>query len=156
MKARHVVLWLLLTGVSNVFANPVDEAAIRSLFQEQFRSHWEAADPQGLAALWVDDGDWMSLIGSRKVFEGRDQIEQVWSIGLQGRDTPEKRNLEIEVDSIKALSPDLAQVDLVMTFGHIQTGIVREAMTAVVEGNRGEWKIASCRVARISATSAQH
>ncbi len=97
----------------------------------------------------------MSLVGSRRVFQGRAQIEQVWSIGLQGRDTAEARALAIEIDSLKMLGANRAQVDLVMTFGHESTGIVREAMSAVVQRDESGWRIRSCRVARISSTPAR-
>ena len=125
--------------------------AVADLFSGQFIAHWQAGNPERLASLWHEDGDWMSLIGSRRVFKGRDQIEQVWSVGLQGRDTPEARALAIEIDSVKTLSPDLAQVDMVMTFGHESTGIVREAMLAIVRRGETGWQILSNRVARISS-----
>ncbi len=97
----------------------------------------------------------MSMVGSRRVFQGRDQIEQVWTIGLQGRDSPEARALAVEIDSTKMLGPSRAQVDLVMTFGHERTGIIREAMLAILQKDEGGWRILSCRVARISSSPAK-
>ena len=56
----------------------------------------------------------MSISGSRRIVRGRDQIEGVWSVGLQGRDTEEERAIRLEIGSIRLLRDDLAQVDLVM------------------------------------------
>ncbi len=154
---RHVALFLCLLVVSPVSAlsQPTEQGGAKALFLEQFTGHWQASDAKALAALWHEDGDWMSLVGSRRVFKGRDQIEQVWSIGLQGRDSAEARTLVIEIDSTRMLSPSLVQVDLVMTFGHESTGIMREAMHAILHKGDSGWKIVTCRVARISTTPAR-
>lgn len=156
-QASLVVALLLIPGIAHSQSAGAKRPAgaevdaVEDLFVERFIAHWQAANPKGLASLWHEDGDWMSLIGSRRMFQGRDQIEQVWSIGLQGRETPEARALAIEIDSVKMLSPDLAQVDMVMTFGHESTGTVREAMLAIVRRGEAGWKILSSRVARISS-----
>ncbi len=154
---QHAALFLALLAMlvaAGASAQPVEQDAVEDLFLQQFTAHWRAADAESLAALWHEDGDWMSLIGSRRVFKGHAQIEQVWSIGLQRRDSVEARTLTFEIDSTRTLSPSLAQVDLVMTFGHESTGIIREAMHAILRKDDGGWKILSCRVARISSMPA--
>lgn len=155
MRYTPLLLVLLLITTPSAYGQSADEEAIRDLFLEQFITHWQGANAEGLAALWHDEGDWMNLVGSRRVFAGKDQIEQVWAIGLQGRDTAESRSLTIEVDTIKMLTPSLAQADLVMTFGHESTGIVREAMSSILQKDEMGWKIMTSRVARISFTPAQ-
>ena len=97
----------------------------------------------------------MSITGSRRILRGRAEIERVWSVGLQGRDTEEKRAVRLEIESIRLLGDDLAQVDLVMIFGHERTGVIREAMVAMVERGASGWEVASSRVARISSQPAQ-
>ncbi len=154
---RHASLFLGLLAMLAISTpgQPAEQDTVEDLFLQQFTAHWQAGDAKSLANLWHEDGDWMSLVGSRRLFKGRAQIEQVWSIGLQGRDTVDARALTIEIDSTTMLSPVLAQVDLVMTFGHERTGLVREAMHATLQKGETGWKIRSSRVARISHTPAQ-
>ena len=140
---------------SSLFAQNVDELEISNLFTKQFINKWQSSDPKGLASLWHEEGDWMSLIGSRGIYKGHKQIEQVWSIGLQSRLTVEQRKLTIEIDSIILHSPMLAHVDLVMTFGHARTGLIREAMFAIMQNGKDGWKIKNSRVSRISSTPAE-
>ena len=94
----------------------------------------------------------MSLTGSRRIFSGREKIAQVWQVGLQGRDTPEKKQLLIEIDNVQMLGEQLAQVDMVMTFGHESSGVLKEAMSVIVNKSDVDWQVLSCRVARISFT----
>lgn len=148
-----LLFWSLHTTVALGQTTP--EQDVRKLFSEQFTTYWQLADAEGLASLWHEDGDWMSITGSRRIRKGRAQIAQVWSVGLRGRTTDEQRMLNLEIDAIQLLTPRLAQVDMVMVFGHAHTGIVREAMVALLEKEGATWKIRSSRVARISATPAQ-
>lgn len=149
MKRLTACCLLLLAGVA-AHADPRDEESIAALFTEQFTTSWQAGDAEALARLWLVDGDWMSVVGSRRVFTGPEQIAQVWEVGLQGRDSEPSLSLRIDIDAIRRFGPDLAQVDLVMTFGQPSTGVLREAMVAIVEWHDDAWKIASSRVARIS------
>ena len=97
----------------------------------------------------------MSLIGSRGIQSGRDAIQGVWEIGLEGRDTPEKRRLEILVDSVLEYGDDLAQIDAVMVFGTPETGQIRESLIAILVRVDHGWRIASARVARIETIPAR-
>ncbi len=150
MMKRLAVCCLLTMASVAVQADPRNERSIAALFTERFATSWQAGDAQGLARLWSEDGDWMSVIGSRRIFTGTEQIEQVWEVGLQGRDDEPSRSIRIDVDAVRKIGPDIAQVDLVMTFGQPSTGVLREAMMAIVEWRDDAWKIASSRVARIS------
>ena len=136
-------------------AGPSAEDPIKNLFLQSFISHWQAGDAASLAGLWQEQGDWMSMVGSRKVFKGRDQIEQVWSVGLNGRNTPESRTLSIEITGISLLAPHLAQVEMVMHFGHQTTGIIHEAAHAILERESAGWRIKTFRVARIASIPAR-
>lgn len=141
-----VSLLLVPVGVADESLSP-EEIAI--VFDEDFRDFWRSSNPIGLATLWTEDGDWMSLVGSRRIVRGRKAIAGVWEVGLQGRESVDQLSLKIEFDQILLLTSTSAQVDLLMTFGTPTTGITREAMTAiVVETNEG-WKIRTARVARI-------
>ncbi len=114
-----------------------------------FVAAWQKGDAPGLANLWTEDGDWMSVVGSRQVQSGQIAIQRVWEVGLEGRDTPEKRRLEILIDSVREFGEDLTQIDAVMVFGSPETGEMREALTAMLVRVEGGWLIASARVARI-------
>lgn len=152
MHFRAFSLSILLIAFSSFFGQSTEQSAIEDLFLKQFHAHWQAGDAEKLAALWHPEGDWMSLPGSRRIFNGREKIAQVWQVGLQGRDTAEKKKLAIEIDNVRMLGGTLAQVDMVMTFGHETTGVLKEAMTAIVKKSEADWQILSCRVARISFT----
>lgn len=143
-----LALLVLLPASAN--AQQAEEAHIRRLFTEVFVSLWQRADAPGLAQLWHDDGDWMNLIGSRRLRRGRADLESVWQVGLRGRDTEAKRRLEVDLDAVRLLGPETAQADLVFTFGSPETGLIREALTAVLEKRDGQWRILSARVARIA------
>jgi uncharacterized protein (TIGR02246 family) len=136
---------------SQASGNERDHSAVTRLFTEEFAGRWRAGDAAGLAELWLEDGDWMGLLGSRRVQSGRQAVEGVWSIGLDGRETPWHRALSVEVDGLRRLGPDLFQVDLLLTFGSAATGLVREAMVAVAARDGESWRVASARVARISS-----
>ncbi len=149
---RSIALGSLLLALSlspAVLWSAEDSAAIESLFADTFAELWQRGDARGLSELWTEQGDWMSLVGSRRIRSGRQEIAEVWEIGLQGRDTPEKRALRLDVQAVNRLSPALAQVDVEMIFGTEATGLIREAMVAIVELTGEGWRIASARVARI-------
>lgn len=147
---RHAVFCLLFFASVAAHSDPRTEESIAAVFTEHFAASWQAGDADALARLWLEDGDWMSVIGSRRVFTGQEQIAQVWEIGLQGRDNESSRALRIEIDAVRRFGSDLAQVDLVMIFGQPTSGVLREAMVAIVRWHDDTWKIASSRVARIS------
>ena len=89
MRYPSLFLSLLFIVAPSVWGQSVEEDALRSLFLEQFVAHWQDAAPEALAALWHDEGDWMNLVGSRHLSKGSAQIEEVWSVGLQGRNSAE-------------------------------------------------------------------
>ncbi len=131
-----------------------DEQAVERLFTHNFAQHWRAGEAEALASLWKEDGDWMNLTGSRRAWVGRESVAGVWQVGLQGRETPWHRALDVVVDGVRRLGEDVFQVDLDMTFGSAATGRVREAMLATVERSGDRWLVASARVARISSEPA--
>ena len=140
-----LLLWVALPSAADrEFSEPIER-----LFTTTFVELWEAGDADGLADLWLEHGDWMSMVGSRRIVSGREAIAGVWRVGLEGRETPESLALAIEVQSVRKLGADLAAVDLEMTFGTEETGVIREGMSAIVERLPEGWRIASARVARI-------
>ncbi len=156
MHFRILSLGILLIAFSSLSGQSTEQTAIEDIFLKQFHAHWQTADAEKLATLWHPEGDWMSLPGSRRIFSGREKVAQVWQVGLQGRDTAEKKQLVIDIDNVQMLGEALAQVDMVMTFGHETTGVLKEAMTVIVKKSEADWQILSCRVARISFTPAKN
>ena len=122
---------------------------ISGVFNEEFQELWGRGDAKGLGSLWTSDGEWMSLTGSRRIVRGQEAIAGVWEVGLEGREDPDQLALEIEVTQVIVLSPELAQVDLLMIFGSQRTGLMKEAMVAILVREAESWKIQSARVARI-------
>lgn len=152
MRFRLFSLSILLIAFSSILGQSTEQTAIEDLFLKHFQSHWQSGDAEKLAELWHPEGDWMSLVGSRRIFSGREKIAQVWQVGLQGRDTAEKKQLVIEIDNVQMLGEQLAQADMVMTFGHESTGVLKEAMSVIVRKSEADWQVLSCRVARIFFT----
>ncbi len=142
-----LLLQLLFVAVGFTQAQPANEIA--NVFTKEFAGSWRASDPIGLATLWTEDGEWMSMVGSRTIYKGRPSIAEVWEVGLHGRTTTDQLKIEVEIDQVIFLSPTIAHVDLVMTFGTVASGIMREAMTAIVVKPAVRWKIRTARVARL-------
>ena len=154
MLKRHLAVYLvfLLTVVLCSTAGLAAEIrSSSSVLTRNFVAAWQRADAVELASLWAADGDWMSITGSRRAQSGREAIQGVWEIGLQGRETAEQRRLDIAIDAVREYGDDLHQIDAVMTFGSPETGQIREALTAILVRVEGDWLIASARVARIES-----
>ena len=66
MNSVSSVLVLVAMAATNgaaVAQSPsATEQALRDIFTQQFISYWQAGDPEGLAGLWHEDGDWMSIV----------------------------------------------------------------------------------------------
>lgn len=126
-----------------------DPTGVEALFQIRFAELWRAGDAAGLAELWVEDGDWSNVVGSRRVQRGREAIAAVWRTGLEGRNTAAEREIEVRVDAVRRLSDSRALVDLLMSFSGRGGTRLDEAMVAIVERQEGSWQIVSARVARV-------
>jgi len=148
---RTALLLVCFLAAPLMAAEPAAEAEweLRSIFETTFAELWRNADTHGLAALWTEDGEWMSLVGSRRVVRGRESIAGVWEVGLRGRETKEALAIAAEVQQIRMLDTDLAQVDVMLTFGTEATGVIREAMFANLRATPQGWRIVAARVARI-------
>ncbi len=142
-----LMLMLIGTGTPVVFARGKGP---QHLLSEELIRLWQAGDAEGLANLWSGDGEWMNLVGSRRLITGRKAIQQVWEQGLKGRSTPESLAIQVTITAVRSLSPGLAQVDAVIYYGLPETGVIREAITAVMELRHSRWYILSARVARIA------
>ncbi len=138
--------------LARAFATPSsDEEAITALFEDRFAALWRAGDAAGLAGLWVEEGDWSSVVGSRRIVSGRKAIEGVWQVGLSGRETSEQRAIELEVDHVRLLDGHRALVDVLMRFP-VAEAWGEEAMVFVVGREADGWRVISARVARRSSS----
>ena len=142
-----VVVVAFVALAASAASDPGDQ--IRELFESDFVERWRSKDAQGLAELWTEDGEWMGLLGSRRVVTGREAIVGVWEIGLRGRDTPESLAITAEVQHVRLLGEGLAQADVLLTFGTEATGLMREAMFTNLAMTAEGWRIVSARVARL-------
>ena len=86
---------LFLITTLSIAARAETSQDITDLFEYRFVELWEHGDAAGIASLWVSDGDWSNVIGSRRIQRGRAAVESVWTIGLQGRDRPEDRAIHV-------------------------------------------------------------
>ncbi len=137
-----------LAGPARVEAQASE--SIRELFERDFVEAWQARDASAIARLWLPDGDWSNVVGSRRVVQGTAALQEVWEVGLRGRSTPPELAIEIAVDHIRLLDSTHAVVDLVMTFAPATTGQIREAFVMIVVFVEGDWRVAAARAARIS------
>ena len=153
MLNQRLYRWILVT---TLFIGARAEASrdITELFEHRFVELWERGDAAGLASLWVPDGDWSNVIGSRRIQQGRAAIEGVWTIGLEGRDEPEDRAIHVQVDNIRQLGESHALVDVVMEFVPDGENPIREAFVFVVRADGDTWRIVSARAARIPGPGA--
>ena len=155
-KARLSVTMLAWSGllISAPLQAQTDDSrhheAIRRVFERDFADSWREADSESIANLWTDDGDWSSVIGSRRLVRGRVALEEVWAIGLEGRTTPEELAIEVDVDHVRLLGGAHAVVDIVMTFAADTENAAREAYVMVMTHEGDRWLIASARAARLS------
>ena len=123
--------------------------SITDLFEGQFVEHWQAGDASALASLWAADGDWSSVVGSRRVIEGTENLEGIWKVGLQGRDSSADRAISVQVDNIRFLGTDHALVDVLMEFAPGSASSMLEAYVFVLRQEGGAWQIVSARAARM-------
>jgi uncharacterized protein (TIGR02246 family) len=82
---------------------PEDEKAVRSV-GETFRRAYDAGNATAVASLYSDDAELIEEDGER--FQGRKAIENLYSLIFQER---KGSSIEILVDSIRFLGPDVAQ-----------------------------------------------
>ena len=153
-RTDFVFFLVMFLGVTTVQAqeaqNVSSASAIASLYEDDFVNAWHAADAVAITDLWTDDGDWSSIVGSRRVVAGKSNLKGVWEIGLQGRDSAELRNLRVDITNIRMLKNGLGLVDLVMHFAEGSPSAMREEFVMVVQRVEEEWKIVSARAARLS------
>ena len=140
---------LFLITTLSIAARAETSQDITDLFEYRFVELWEHGDAAGIASLWVSDGDWSNVIGSRRIQRGRAAVESVWTIGLQGRDRPEDRAIHVRVDNIRQLGKSHALVDVMMAFVPDGENPIREAFVFVVRPEGEVSRIVSARTARL-------
>ena len=73
MLNQRLYRWILVATLS-IGARVEASQVITELFEHRFVELWERGDAAGLASLWVSDGDWSNVIGSRRIQQGRAAI----------------------------------------------------------------------------------
>ena len=127
-----------------------DLEAIRA-GSEAFVAAFNKQDAKAVAALWVEDGEYIDDSGH--AFVGREAIEKGYAEFFAA--TPHAK-LEIVIDSLRSLSTDAAIED-----GHTFVALTPEGSqvvgkyTAVHVKTGGKWLMASVRDTRIETASAR-
>jgi uncharacterized protein (TIGR02246 family) len=115
-------------------------AAIRA-GSEAFVTAFGKADAQTLAALWVEDGEYVDETG--RVFAGRDAIREIYAQFFA--ENPHAQ-IHIQIDSLRQLSPDAVIEDgrAVVALGPAGPAS-SSGYTAVHVKKDGQWLMASVR-----------
>lgn len=153
MRGRGIVATgcvLMGLGSAGTPLSGQDVDALARVFEIEFAQAWEARDVAALVDLWTEDGDWSSVVGSRRVVRGHAALRQIWETGLNGRTRPEELAIDVDVDHVRLLGDHTAVVDVVMTFAPHASTAAREAFVMVMERTGDRWRIASARAVRLS------
>jgi uncharacterized protein (TIGR02246 family) len=105
-----------------------DEASLRALVKT-FADARNAHDGQAAAALYSEDGEWMSANG-QGIVRGRADLARIWS-GQTGQ-------VQRTVQSIEFVGPNVAVVHVATQYAE---PIGRHNETFVVAKESGEWSI---------------
>jgi uncharacterized protein (TIGR02246 family) len=143
-KAALVALALLVcTGASlraQMAANHDADAAAIKQFVANFADTWNSHNAQGVAAHYVEDGEFTSVKG--EVSHGRKELEDhyatIFTTFLKNAHTTDT------VKSIRFLGPDLASVDLdwLVQEPSAPGGVLRKGLlTWVLTKRNGQWMI---------------
>lgn len=116
-----------------------DEQAIRATAEAYIKA-FNAQDAQALAALWTIDGDYMDETG--EIYKGREAIARRFADLFQEA-SPAK--LEIDVESVSFLSPDVALENGTARVTPSQGEPTSARYTAVHVKRDGRWMLASVR-----------
>jgi uncharacterized protein (TIGR02246 family) len=117
-----------------------DEKAIR-LNVEAFAKCYNAGDAKALAALFAPDAEIVDEEG--EAFQGQESIEKVFAAVF--KEHPKGR-IEIDVDSIRFVSPGVAVEDGVTTTTHEPDGPADKSRYTVVHVKQdGKWRMVSAR-----------
>jgi uncharacterized protein (TIGR02246 family) len=127
-------------------AAPADEIAAVSAAVRQFAEAWNRHDADGLAALYLDDADFVNVIGLW--WRGRDEIRREHTMLHEGR--MRHTTLAFAEPVVRLLAPGVAVAHVRWELrgdagapgwklGEVRRGI----LTSVLVGREGGWKIAS-------------
>src|ERR1700733_1218780 len=109
-------------------AQPPDEVSLRTLIQS-FADARNAHDGRTVAAIYSEDGEWMSANG-KGIVRGRADLAKMWS-GVTGQ-------VQRTIQSIEFVGPNLAVVRVATQYAE-PTGRHNETFLFVKES--GEWRI---------------
>ena len=117
-----------------------DEEAIRQA-DDSFVKAYEEGDAESIAALFTPDAEYVDELGN--VFQGRDAIEE--SLAAFFAENPGCK-LEMNIDTIRFISPGVAVEDGSTTITHPQSAVsVDSRYTTVYVKADGKWLAASVR-----------
>ena len=124
-----------------------DELAIRQLVK-QLEAAWNAGDSVGIAAPFVDDADFVNIIG--EYYKGRAPIE---AGHRQIFDTIHKGSqVSFAVERVRFVHPDMAIAFLRAHLKFHSGDVLREGRarpTMVLAKNNGKWQIVAFQFTRI-------
>lgn len=109
---------------------------------DQYQKAWGSHDAKKISSMFTEDATYVGSMG--QVATGRDQIQQVVTQEHQG--PLAKSSVEIEVRSVRLLSPDTAVVDSHATISGAAAQMPSNLhVTTLAHKQQGEWKIAALR-----------
>lgn len=141
-----IVLGGLCSPMARVAAQPSQLSRELGALVRQYAASWDTHDASALAAWFTADAD--MIMGTSPILDGRTPIQEYWREYFSVQE-PERR-LTIEVQSVRAISADVALANVhTITGGRTAQGVElssREARgTWVLVRVNGRWLVASMR-----------
>ena len=139
-------LALLLIAASDSLAQTAESNQLEE-FAIKYEETWQSHDAERLADFFAEDSD--MIVGIQPRIAGRPAIEKSWNLYFSRIDSG--RVVEISIESIRILSPNIALLNVHTTTGgtHSKTGEDLESRKArgtwVVTRSSGDWRISALR-----------
>src|SRR5262245_2245567 len=113
-------------------------------FAEALVAAFDKRDPAGLAALWSEDGEYISSITGERM-RGRKAIEADYAARLKKAKGAKGVQLRLALDAIRFISPEVAVVDGTSTFIKGDQSPDDSTFTMILVKKDGRWLLDSVR-----------
>src|SRR5262245_15357539 len=107
-------------------------------FAEALVAAFDKRDAAGLAALWAEDGEYISAIAGERM-RGRKAIESDYAARLKKAKGAKGVQLRLAIDAIRLINPDVAVVDGTSTVTKSDESPDESTFTMILVKKNGRW-----------------